>query len=1009
MVVSGIFSVISITKESAPEIQIPIAVVSTFLPGASAEDTERLITDKIEDQLLGNLDSLSDLTSTSGEGFSSIVVEFNADADIVESIQKVKDEVDKVSAELPNEAEDPIVSDINFADQPILILSVTSELPAPEFIKLSKDVEKNIKSVKGVSKILVSGIGEREVQVIADQSALSKFNLSVNDLVTAISQSNSILPVGDIEVSGIKYPLKFKGDLVDTEEVKNIPVLNVGGEVVYVRDLAFVSDGVSKANSFSRVSVDGKPSQQAVSLSVYKKRGEDITDIVTGVRAELDKMQNGGILEGAEVLISIDLAEFLNDDLKNLSMSGLGTIILVVLILFLAIGWKEAFVAGLAIPLSFLVAFVGLYVTGNTINFISLFALILAVGILVDSAIVVTEAMHTKIRNGLDRNMAATETVKEFYISLTSGTMTTVAAFFPLFFLSGVMGKFVAGIPATLIFVLFASLFVSLGIVPLLSIFILSRSGGVSEWLVAKRKNYTNLLQCWYELKLSAILDDSKWQKRFLWIMSGILVVSFALPLTGLLKTELFPEDDLDFIYIDVETSQGTILEETDMIVRSVEEILYNLPYIDSFTISVGSSNAFSAAGSSSGEKFGNITVLLRKDRSRTSLDLISDLRQKLNVIKTAKISVAQSGSGPPSGAPITIKFFGENLDKLEKLVMQSEDILKNIPGTVDTDNSMSSSVTEFVLRIDRAKLSENNLNPAIVARTLRTAVYGVDATTIKTNGEDIDVLVKLNLNTENVDPNLSSRTNIDSIRQMEINTPNGSILLGSLIDVVVEKNNTSISHQDGDRFATVSSKLQKGANALEINKAFQKKIDEGVLVIPSGIIMKTGGENEDIAKTFKEMSIALLAGLLLVIVVLILQFDSFKQTFFIVIGVLMSLIGVLFGLTLIGSAFSFPSFIGVIALAGIVVNNAIILIDTMNVMLKNKSELSLKEVVLNSAVLRLRPVLLTTITTVFGMVPLLFASATWNPLAYSIIFGLSFATIITLILVPILYFRYTK
>ena len=1009
LVLMGVFSLVSITKESSPEIQIPLAIVSTFLPGASAYDTERLITDKIEDQLINNLDTVSSVTSNSGEGFSSITVEFNADADIPNSIQKVKDEVDKIKGELPSEAEDPVVSDINFADQPILMFSISSDLPTTEFIELADEVETKLKTVNGVSKLAISGIQKREVQVVADKSALSKFNIGISDLVSAISQANSSIPVGNIEISGIKYPLKFKGDITDTSLVKDIPVLNLGGEVIYVRDLAFVSDGVTQQSSYSRISLNGEPSQQAVSFSVFKKRGGDITSIVEGVKSSIAEMQNGGILAGSEVLYSVDMAEYLKDDLNNLSASGLVTVLLVVIILYLFIGWREALIAGMAIPFSFLIAFIGLYYSGNTINFISLFALILAVGILVDSAIVVTEAMHTKIKNGMGGRESAIATIKEFYMSLTSGTMTTVAAFFPLFFLSGIIGKFVSGIPYTLIFVLFASLFVALGIVPLIAMLVLKKNGNSNGKLFKLQTKYNNSLKAWYEVRLKKIISNRKFQNRFLWTMGIALVLSFMLPVSGLLKATLFPEEDQKFIYVDVEMSQGTVLAETDMVVRSVEEILYNQPYIESFETSVGSSNSYSNSGSSSGEKLGNMTIILRKDRTRTSYQLVEILRKELSSIKTAKITVAQPGSGPPTDAPINIKFFGENLDDLEKAVSRAEDVLKEISGTVDVTNSMENNVLEFVLSIDRAKLAESGLSPVYLAQILRTSIYGVDATTIKTDGEDIDVLVKLNLNSENVDPSLTSQTTVDAIRQMEINTAQGKILLGSLLDINLSKNNSSIRHEDGDRIATVSSQLLEGANAVVINKEFNQKIEDGTLVIPEGVRLKTGGENEDIMQTFTEMLMALVAGLMLVIVVLILQFDSFKQTFFIVVGVMMSLIGVFVGLTITGNAFSFPSFIGVIALAGIVVNNAIILIDTMNTMRLEKPNLDLAEVVIESSVSRLRPILLTTLTTVIGMVPLIFASSMWAPLSFSIIFGLSFATVITLVLVPVLYFRNTK
>ena len=1009
LVSAGVYSLLVITKESSPEIQIPMAIVTTVLPGASAIDTEKLITDKIESQLLNNLEEAKTITSTSGQGVSSLVVEFNAKADIPSSLQKVKDEVDKVKMSLPAEAEDPFVSEINFADQPILMLAISSNLPVTEFIDLAQKVEDELKTVSGVSKISKSGIPEREVRVLVEPTKLSKFKLNISEVVSAIAQSNSSIPAGDIEVDGVNYPLQFEGSLVDPSEIKDIVVSNVGKNAVYVRDVAFVSDGVSENSSFSRISINRQPSQQAVSLSVFKKRGGDITQIADAVKAKLSDLQNGGILEGTDVLVSIDLSQYLKDDLKNLSRSGLVTIFLVVLILFLVIGWREALIAGLAIPFSFLIAFAGLYITGNTINFISLFALILAVGILVDSAIVVTEAMHTKIKGGITGRESALAVIKEFHIPLSSGTMTTIAAFFPLFFLSGIIGEFIAGIPYTLIFVLLASLFVALGIVPLLALTVLKKNGNSNGKLFQLQTKYVTSLQAWYRRKLNKIISNKKIQKIFLLSMVGALVLSFVLPISGLLEMTLFPSEDMNFIYVDVEKQQGTILNETDLAMRAVEEILYTEPYIESFVSTTGSSNAFGFSGSSGGEKLGNITVLLRDQRSQTSDEIISLLREKLAVIRTAKVTIAQPSNGPPSGSVISLKFFGDNLDDLERVVTQAVDILKEIPGTVDVSNSMSSNNTEFVLDIDRSKLSEFGLTPVMVAQILRTAVHGVVATTIKTGGDDIDVSVKLNLNTDSLNPDLSSVTTVDSIRQIGINTSNGVILLGSLLKVSAERSSASISHEEGERVATVSSDLSQGGNAVQINQQFQAKIKEGSLVLPQGVTLKTGGENEDIAQTFTEMSLALVAGLLLVIVVLILQFNSYRQTFFIVAGVLLSLIGVLVGLTLTGNAFSFPSFIGVIALAGIVVNNAIILIDTMNTARKTSPEKSLEEVAIESAVIRLRPILLTTITTVVGMVPLVFSSAMWAPLSYAIIFGLSFATIITLFLIPVLYVRYTK
>ncbi|MBL7045032.1 MAG: efflux RND transporter permease subunit, partial [Parcubacteria group bacterium] len=509
----GVFSVIVIPKESSPEVQIPIAITTTIFPGAGAEDVEELVTNEIEEALNNNLDEVNKITSVSREGVSVVVTEFNADADIDESVRDVKDEVEKIKRELPSDAEDPFVSDVNFVDQPIMLVSIASDLPVTKFIELADDTIDELKSVKGVSKVIKSGIQEREVQVVVNKKQLHKFGIRLVDVVRALSTSNTSLPIGGITLDGIEYSVKFEGEIEETREIENMVIGTTDGQPIYVRDVAFVSDGVSKTTSFSRISIDGAPSEQAVTFSVFKKRGGDITKIADSVREKLTELQNDSVLVDTTVLVALDTGEFVKDDLRTLSFTGLQTIVLVMVILFIAIGWREALIAGLAIPLSFLIGFVALHITGNTINFISLFSLILAVGILVDSAIVVTEGTHTNMRDGLVGKGAAQKTIKEFHWPLTSGTMTTIAVFAPLFFISGVTGEFIAGIPFTIIFVLIASLFVALGIIPLISAKALKQRGfSVFE---EKQEIITSKIRDWYKKILRNILGNKKKENSF--------------------------------------------------------------------------------------------------------------------------------------------------------------------------------------------------------------------------------------------------------------------------------------------------------------------------------------------------------------------------------------------------------------------------------------------------------------------------------------------------------------
>jgi len=1002
LVFAGLFSVIAIPKESAPEVQIPIAIVTTVLPGGSADDMEKLVTNTIEERLSSGLDDVKKITSTSGNSVSSIVVEFNADADLEKSIQKVKDEVDIAKRELPGEAEDPVVSEVNFVDQPVLLFSVSSDLPITELIRLADMVEDEIKAIPGVSRVVKSGIPQREVQVIVSKEALNNFGIQITDVVRALSLANSSIPVGDIQVDGIEYAVRFEGDIENTSEIADIAIATGDGRPVYIRDIAFVSDGVSKATSFSRTSIGGSLSEQSVSFAVFKTHGGDVTRLTSAVRERLSDLQET-ILIDSEVLSSFDTGEFVKDDLKTLSFTGLQTIILVMIILFLAIGWRASLVAGSAIPLSFLIAFIGLSASGNTINFVSLFSLILAVGILVDSAIVVTEGMYKRVAEDGNKVTAAYNTLREFHWPITSGTMTTVAVFAPLFFISGVTGEFIASIPFTIIFVLLASLFVALAIVPLFASIVLRADRQVSTFSAAQ-EYYFMRLQTWYKKKLLSVLGVRKRERNFIVGIMLLLVVSIAFPITGIVDVIFFPDGDEDFLFVDIEGREGTTLGETDLLARAVEDILIQNDVIASFTTTVGASSSFSES-SSSGSRFANMTLILSEDRKKTSLEIVTDLRSDLRNIPHADVRVFQPSGGPPAGAPVLVTFLGDDTVELEAVAIRARDILKGIPGTTEVDSSIRSDGIDFVFRIDRAKAAEAGQSPSSIAGILRTAVHGTTATTIQKNGEDIDVVVKLNVNADYLDPHDTTRTTADAIRFIEVQTQNGPVLLGSFLDTYVEKSTAYIRHEDRKRVASVTSELEDGIVASSIVSAFEEKKDE--LLLPTGVTMNIGGETEDVDQSFRDMFVALIAGMVLILAILVLQFNSFRYAFYIISVVPFTLIGIFAGLAISRLPLSFPSIMGFIALAGIVVNNSIILIDVMNRLRVAHPSMPIRDVVLEGASSRLRPILLTTLTTVIGIVPLTYASALWAPLAFAIMFGLSFAVLITLVLIPILYDRW--
>jgi len=990
-----------IPKESAPEVIIPIGIVTSALPGASPSDVEDLVTNVLEDSIK-NVDGLHRLTSSSREGLSMVTAEFEAHADIDKSIQNLKDAVDEAQNKLPSDATTPVVTEVNFADQPILVLSISSDLDSTAFTQLGSDLVDEFLDVRGVSKVEVTGVRPREVRLLVKGEALEAYGLSLGDISAALQSANITMPVGTIVTDDIEYAVRLEGKIMSVDEIAAIPISSATGVPVYVRDVAEVTNAVEKETTISRVSVSGVPSEKALTLSLYKRSGEDVTAMSEAVHEKLSEMrQEGGMLSNSQVLIVLDSGEDVKEELSELIGVGFETVFLVIACLLLTIGWRESLVAALSIPLSFVIAFIGLAASGNTINFVSLFALILAIGILVDSGIVVTEAIHTRMRKYNDPDKAAEASLREYAWPLIGGTMVTVAVFFPLFFLSGIVGKFIASIPFTLIFVLLASIVVALGMVPLIAIYLTKHSS--SNRFEELQEKYTHKAQAWYRSKLVGFLQNAKAQRIFIWGLVAALIISLILPFTGILKVIFFPPEDVDYVFVEMEAKHGTPLAQTDLYVRAAEEMLYDKPYVESFTSTVGSGSAFTGSGNA-GSRFGNITITLKEGRPQSSAEIADDLRTTYAELKDVKITINELATGPTSGAPVVIRFIGDDLESLGSATAKAEDLLRSIAGTRNVESTVSSSATEIVLNIDRDKAIAAGVSPYALGEILRSAVFGTVATTISEGSTDIDVVVRLSVDPNAKDPSASPLVSLDVLRNLSVPTRQGeSVLLGSLIKEELRPAQVAIAHEDQERVETVSAYTMSDVTSGEVVMAFQAR--ESELDLPENVRIAYGGEAEDINQSFTEMGIAFIAGLMLMLMILVLAFNSVRYSLYLLSAVPLSLIGVISGLVLTGQSLSFTSILGVIALAGVIINHAIILMDSMIHMRRSQTG-DLVDIVADAAVSRFRPIVLTTITTVIGMIPLSTISDFWSPLAFSIMFGLTFAMVLTLILVPTLFYR---
>jgi HAE1 family hydrophobic/amphiphilic exporter-1 len=998
LILAGVYSVVSIPKEADPAIVIPIGVVMTVLPGASASDVEQLITNKLEDGILG-LENIDKVTSTSADGVSSIEVQFTASANVDKSIQSLKDEVNRVQSTLPAEAKTPSVTQVDFTNQPVIVASVSGDMAPGELTALGQSVQSDLERVPGVSSVSLSGVQPREVQVIVQQAKLQQYNVSVSDISNAIAASGLASPEGSITVDGVSYDVRFNAGLNTPEDVAHVSLIGPGGTPLHVSDVADVVNGLQDATTYSRVSVQGAPSQPALTLSIYKSSGGNVATVGNAVKQELAALQKT-TLSGTKLVITSNAADLVSKDLNELTRAGAETVGLVVIILLLTLGWREALVAALSVPFSFLIAFIGLDVSGNTINFISLFALILAIGILVDSGIVVVEAIHTHLEKAPSKFDAAVAALHEYSMPLVAGTFTTIAVFIPLFFISGIVGKFIASIPFTIIFVLIASIFVALGMVPLLAVFFVHAPKAHAKQ--NSQDKGMDRLREWYTAFLARVLEDRTFQNRFLWTMGILFVIALALPATGIIQTAFFPADSSDTVYVQVEKPVGTVLGTTDLATREVEEILYKDNRIDNFVTDVGEGSAFTGGGGA-GSQIANITITL-KPGHEDSNKYIEDLRKELKPVTDANVTVAGPQSGPSSGAAVSINFSGTDTTALATTVEAGAQVLAKIPGTTNVTTSTKDDSAQFDVTLNTAEAANLGVSPAIVASTLRSALYGTQATTLRSGTNNIDVYVKLALNPNYTDPSQTTNTTIDSIRALTVPGANGPVPLSSIATVSIDSAQTKINHENGVRIVTLSSDLTSSGNATVVTNAFVKKFTP---MVPSGVKLIVEGTSQDIANSFRDMIIAFFAGVALMLAILVLEFNSFRQSFYLLAIIPLSLIGVFAGLLLTGSALSFTAMLGVVALAGVIINHAIILMDSISRIGREEGGRSLNQVVVEAATIRLRPILLTTITTVIGMIPLSLVSPSWGPLAFTIMFGLAFSMLLTLLFIPIVYTRW--
>jgi len=1013
--VTGVYAYFTLPREATPDIEIPYVIVTTSYRGVSPADIENTVTVPLERELKG-LSDVKEMKSTSAEGSSVISLEFNTNIEMEDALRKVKDKVDKAKGDLPAEADDPVVVDLNMSEFPIMILNISGHLSEDKESNLlalktvADELETVIKSIPGVLDAKVVGGLTPEVRVELDPDKLAAYRVPAALLVSKYLSEDVEISGGNTAMGKLKYdirvPMEFERNF---DAAYNVIIQNKGPKAVYLADMAKIVVGFEEESSCSRFN-----SEETVSIIVQKQTGKNILFIAGAVKHILEEARKTGkVPKNISLDVSNDISDFVKmavDDLDNNILSGF---VLVVLVILIFLGFRNSIFVGVAIPFSILMTLTILAAAGITMNMIVLFALVLSVGMLVDNAIVIVENIYRHQQEGYGRVEAAMKATGEVAWPVITSTLTTVAAFAPLLFWSGIMGEFMSYLPLTVIIALMSSLFVALVINPTLC---------AAFMKVKQSKKYAgkerplNKFMRGYRAFLRFTVTH---RKKAALVSFSVLILTIAAYAWLGKGMEFFPSTEPKEAYVDIRLPEGSTLDATDAVTREIEKIITELDIANGhrdvkfMVATVGSQGS---GGHNFLSRGGGVTPNIARvslefvdieERRTSSRDFVKQLREKVSRFAGVELEVQVEKMGPPSGAPVNVEISGEDYDLLAEFATMAKEIVKNIPGVVDLKDDLERGRPELRVTVDRTRAALLDLNPMSIGTTIKTAYRGAKVGVFRIGDEEYDV---------NVIADEKYRKGFSLLDKLYISTNNGQQVPASTVarwDIVGSPG--IIRHIDQKRVVTISGEVE-GRLSPAVRDDLTKALQPLVKSLPEGYGIRLTGEETMQQEGTVFLTKAFAIGVMLIALILIAQFNSFLIPVIILSTVVLSTIGALFGLIVMRMPFSvIMTGIGIISLAGVVVNNTIVLID-YNQKLRTRG-LRLPDALVTAGMTRLRPVFLTAITTVLGLIPLVigvsfdfkqgnFSVGTemaqmWGNMAVAVAFGLTFATVLTLVMVP--------
>ena len=1004
VVIIGAISLFNLPIDLLPEIELPIAVVTTSYEGVGPTEIEELITKPLESSL-STVSNIKQVSSISSEGNAIVIAEFTQGTDMEFASLEMREKIDLVKGILPADAKNPTVIKIDPNATPIMQLSVTTSGEGDDLLLLQEIGEDTIKPrlerLKGVASVSITGGYENQVEVVLNEEKLKGYGLTHNTIAQLLRAENLNLPAGEVKKGTNSITVRTEGEIASLDEFKDMPIPLASGGVIYLKDISDVYIANKEVMSISRL--DGK---QSVNVSIQKQSGTNTVTVARDINKELEKLKTE--LTGTNISTVMDQSIYIEDAIKNVALSALLGGILAVLILYIFLkNIRTTFIIAVSIPISIIFTFILIYFNGITLNLMTLGGLALGVGMLVDNSIVVLENIYRFRQLGMSRKDAAIEGAREVGLAITASTLTTVAVFLPIAFVEGITSVIFKEFALTVTMALGASLLVSLTVVPMLSSKLI-KIEDTEECIRVKRSGILGIFDRIYVASDRAFEKTESGYKRALsWslekrgktVLIALLVFLVSIALTPTLGLEFFPSSDQGMLTVKIDLPPGAGLEKTNEVVTQVEEQLKDITEVKDIFSSIGSSGgpmSFSSGGTNSGSIQVNLKDL--SERKASDVQIADRVRNLTKDIPGAQVSVEVASSmvgGLGGGNPIDVKIKGDDLATLEKIGLDIEKLVSEVNGSREVKSSLREGIPELEINIDRPVAARYGLNASQIASAVRNSLSGQVATRYSVDGTEIDVLVK---------GDSIYKESISNPKQTTITSPTGiNVPLSQVAELLVTKGPVSINREEQVRTINVTGDIS-GRDVGSVNTDIEAKLNG--YEMPKGYSYELGGENEQAIEAFKNLALALVLAIVLVYMVLASQFESLLYPFIIMLTVPLAIGGGILGLIFTGRNLSAIAFIGFIMLAGIVVNNAIVLVDYINTRRRNGEERD--QAILNAGPIRLRPILMTTLTTVLGLIPLALGIGDGGeiqaPMATVVVSGLILSTLLTLLFIPVMY-----